>query len=134
MRYWLHGILALSATIIAVVGYFFSLFFLSSLPLPPAPDWVNETAFVVGALAALFAPSLLMTLVPVRCPKCGGRARYRCYSLFGARRFGIAPCFAYGCDSCPWCTYYWSPYREELRRQRARPRQPLATPADKTEA
>src|SRR5690349_6729754 len=122
MRYWLHGILTLLATLIAIVGFFFSLFFLPDKSLPPVPDWVMETAFVIGALTALFGPTLLMTLVPVRCPKCGGRARLRCYSwLFSFRGsgFSMGPRYAYGCDSCPWSTYYWSPYAEQWRHQRA---------------
>ena len=120
MRYWVHGILTILATIIAIVAYFFFMLFLVSAPLP---GWVIQTTVVVGALAALFGPSLLMTLVPVRCPNCGGKARYRYYSWVssfgGGRGFRMGPKFGYGCDSCGWSTYYWSKYQENWRRQRA---------------
>jgi hypothetical protein len=125
MRYWLHAIITILATVLAIAGSCVGLIvFADTIFAPhPAMQWLINAALVTWPLAALFGPTLLMTRVPVHCPKCGGKARFRYYAWnfsFKGNGFKCGPTFAYGCQSCSWCTYYWSSYQEALRRSRAR--------------
>src|SRR2546423_14800238 len=109
MRYWLLGFLTLLAALTAIVGFFFLFIFLCNASPPSVPGWLMNTAFVVGALTALFTPTLLMTRVPVRCPNCGGPARFRYLSWLtsaGPDGFKTAPKFGYTCYRCGWAPYY----------------------------
>ena len=104
----LHLFLLFTTKIAALIGGFLLGMDLHEVMQASLPDILNEKIvrfFMFGLLPALLA--LILTdllfryVIPVRCPKCGGRARYR-GSQTRKNRFGAKQKFpiTYHCRAC----------------------------------
>jgi hypothetical protein len=114
MRYWVHATLTIVLSVVGVVaGLIFMVVVGISLPFD-APAWFRHAVMLVGLVAGLFLPTLVMSRIPCACPKCGGKAKYG----FAAWGNGFTPTFAWSCQSCQWSTYRWSAYQQALRTRR----------------
>lgn len=108
MRAGLHATITIVFTVLATIASLVGAVVVTTLFL--SHGWLIPGAIVAPLIlvVGLFLPSVFMTRVPCKCPKCGSRAKYG-FAAFGT---GISPKFAWSCTACSWSTYRWSEYQQ----------------------
>jgi hypothetical protein len=97
--FWEHKLLVQYAPIIgALAGVFLGIYLVHGVPAKGDFGWPVVACSAVLAFVGLMAPLVVLSkLVPVRCPRCGGRA----YLGTGATFFrNVLARYHYRCRSC----------------------------------